>query len=184
MANHSIIKLKILHTLGETEEVLRVAVKDALGEGLEVTPMPELRPQWPGAAGLWFVHLPGTKPVSKMHPEDYGFVVAFNNDPKHDAQEWEFRHPVQMWCYWAQSRLQCTLAQQYGVQIYDEGEEDYEDPDPEILAHPTYADYLCRNFEKPLNEEDRVWIERCLQDAPPQFRELPSAALPRTSGQL
>lgn len=173
MANHTLIRLGVRHEWYEAERLLVSAVKDSLGDPFEVRHenRASVKQLWPRAKCIWFVHLPETKPRGNpMQPDDYGFMVIFNN---YSRQEWEFRHPINAWEYWAQSRVSHTLAKQYGLRLYNDGEDEYHDPNPEILAHPTYAEYLSRNYQKPVESRDRVFLQRLLDTwAPPGYRTL------------
>jgi hypothetical protein len=174
MANHSYVTIGEKLNGYEAEQVLREIVFSTFDPTLfMVTQREDLEPLWQKAR-VWWVHIPGSAPAGNpMQPEDYGFLVFYHVR----NSMWEFRHPINMWERWCQSKVKYLLAQRFGAKILEDADDKVRSAKSkdakEVLKHSSFSSYLRRNFKNPLKEDDRAWLQKLLDTwAPPGCRTL------------
>jgi hypothetical protein len=165
MANHSYVEFIGDAMPDDVESSLRDISRRRFRGKVVVQRSPELAKAWQ-AKVAWWVHLPGTSPNTPMQPEDYGFACWMKVD---DVVE--FRHPFDGWTRWAMDVFQQYLAQELGAFIRDDAVSGVEAPHP-YQYKKSYRQYLSRNFKKPLSVEDRQYLNRRMDSAPPPFKLL------------
>lgn len=174
MANHSYVTIGEKLKGDDAERVLREVVFSAFDPTLfMVTQREDLEPFWQNAR-VWWVHIPNSAPEDDVwQPEDYGFLVFYHVR----KSMWEFRHPINMWERWCQSRVKYLLAQLFGAKIIEDADDKVHSVKgkeaKEVLKHSSFSSFLGRNFKRPLKEDDRAWVQKLLDTwAPPGQRTL------------
>lgn len=165
MANHSYVELLGDTTPDEVEALLKETSRRMFRGKVVVQRDAKLAESWKAVAA-WWNHLPGTNPGTLWQPEDYGFVCWLRG-----SDVVEFRHPYDGWTRWAMSVFEHRLAWGLGALIRDDGSAGIETPRPAQFKR-SYREYLARNFKKPLPLDDRRFLNKHLDSAPPPFRLL------------
>lgn len=167
MANHSYVHLNTQITVESAEKRLKDLVSALWGNTLVVERY-EVKDKERFA---WHVFAPGTElseetamEYNKAPDDPFGFLAWYCPSKAF----WEFRHPSNPWEWWAQDKLQQTLALSYDIRVFEN--DGLQEANPDGLKK-TYREYIMRNFHKPYNADDLKWLEGRMSYVPEGFRE-------------
>ena len=157
MANYSYITLKRRINEAIFVQDVSKAILDCLDDRWKLT-----KTEFDDDGPVWSVTLPGTAvyenagKVLKAPGEDVGFPIALQ-----DRKVIAFRGSINMFESWAQGRLKEQLADYYQVGVFSDATDKMTPPGTCVYRQgKTFDDYLTRNLDKPLNEDDLRWLER------------------------
>lgn len=166
MANHSYVHLDRKISVEDADRLLRKVVNAAWGDRAVVE---ECAPEH--GRRSWRVFLPGTElhedvamTYNKAPDDPFGFEVWYLLA----KATWEFRHPSNMWEWWAQDKVQHEIAQALGIKMLENDGLTRVDTS---VHKTTYRQHITRNFKPPYTAEDQRWFDKLLAIAPEGFRE-------------
>lgn len=164
MANYALIKVAVCKPkatkqtrIEQFEPVLKACVFKTLDKRWEVK-----LADFDYDGITWLVTIPGTattdlaaaRKMLAAPGEDVGFMVALQ--PKAIA----FRHGMNMFTGWAQGRVEEELSDHYEKGIFfDATDRTQKVGTREYRLGKTFRQYLLRNFDKPLSDEDEKYID-------------------------
>jgi hypothetical protein len=163
MANYGYLHLERRITPDDLEAKLKGAVQAWFGDRMTVQKA-NFRDDGP----VWVVVIPGTRAWNKKGPlpcnQDVGFAVALQKRGKAVA----FRHGPSLFENWAQGCIEEQLSETFGVGVfYDASGETHPVGEVEYRRGKTFKEYMSRNFDRHLSQEDREYIENFRAWAPP-----------------
>ncbi len=168
MANHSYIKLDRKITVEEAERLLRKIVNASWGDRVVVE---EYEDKAERGRRSWHVFAPGTElhedvalNCNKAPDDPFGFTVWFYPN----KALWEFRHPSNLWEWWAQDKVQHQIAQALGMKTL---ENDGLTKVDTSTHKDTYRQHITRNYKPPFTADDQKWFDRLMTQVPEGFRE-------------
>lgn len=122
----------------------------------------------------WIVELPETLVLDEKEAnrrllapgENVGFVVSI--DEANLAYTVAFRHSMNRFERWAQGCLEEELADRLGVGVTYDATDETRPPGTRLYRVGTFYEFITREFDKPLSEEDRKYLDERFADLAPE----------------
>lgn len=162
MANYSFVRVPLKISSAQVKEAIDAYLREWL-------PQWEIKvPSWgPEEAGAerWHVFLPNTAIADERAATEAvlapGDDVGFSIEYVATRHRLKFRHSPNQFENWAQGVIAESLGEHFktGV-LYDATGQTFAGSHREYRRGRTFFEYAVRNFDKPLSEEDRAFVDK------------------------